>query len=152
MKTCIAMISLLLAAQIAFSQTPGQSAIVQLKKAYTLALAHQPIEATTQLYAGLKAIGNNAYADTVMKQIYDIMTKKESRAYKKTSDKGVFLLKAWQSRDPSPATPENERYVEHIFRLNHARRFYSSPQPRGYDDRGMIWLRYGEPGVKLSLL
>ncbi len=145
MKTCIAMISMLLAAQIGFSQTPGHSAIVQLKKAYTLALAHQPIEATTQLYSGLKAIGNNAYVDTVMKQMYDILTIEEQRAYKITSDKGNFLLKAWQRRDPTPATPENERYVEHIQRLDHARRYYSSPQPRGYDDRGMIWLRYGEP-------
>ncbi|MCK5147624.1 GWxTD domain-containing protein [bacterium] len=145
MKTRFAMISLLLAAQIGFSQTPGQSAIVQLKKAYTLALEQHPIEATTQLYEGLKAIGNNAYVDTVMKQMYDILTIEEQRAYKITSHKGNLLLKAWRHRDPSPATPENERYAEHIQRLDHARRYYSSPQPRGYDDRGMIWIRYGEP-------
>ena len=145
MQTRIAMISLLLVAQIAFSQTPGQSAIVQLKKAYTLALEQHPIEATTQLYEGLKAIGNNAYVDTVMKQMYDILTIEEQRAYKITSHKGNLLLKAWRRRDPSPATPENERYAEHIQRLDHARRYYSSPQPRGYDDRGMIWIRYGEP-------
>ncbi|MCK5147622.1 GWxTD domain-containing protein [bacterium] len=149
MKTYIAIISMLLAAQMGISQIPQQNAIIQLKKAYTLVLAHQPIESTTQLYSGLKAIGNNAYVDTVMKQMYDILTIEEQRAFRKASDKGHLLLKAWRRRDPSPATPENERYVEHIQRLDYARRIYSSPQPRGYDDRGMIWIRYGEPDKKV---
>jgi len=120
-------------------------AVQCLKQATCLALEGQTVPATQALYNGLQGLHNHAYADTVMKEMWDILTLDELKSYEEATDKGHFLLRAWQRRDPSPATDENERYVEHVKRLAYARQWYRSPQPRGYDDRGMIYVRYGEP-------
>lgn len=127
------------------AQTLSVSPVAELKTAASLAIEGKPIEATAYLYSGLNTLGSHAYADTVMKEMWDILTVEELKAYPETGDQGRFLLKAWKKRDLTPATPENERYTEHMKRLAYARRYFSSPQPRGYDDRGMIYVRYGEP-------
>jgi len=124
--------------------TPADPVTVT-KQAYHYALDNRLHEATNALYKGLEKIGNHPYTDSLFKQVWDILTIDEKRAYPKVFDNGKFLLRVWRSRDPTPATVENERYVEHVERLEFARLRYSSPQPRGYDDRGMIYIRYGKP-------
>jgi GWxTD domain-containing protein len=121
------------------------NAVSLIKKARELALVEKTEEATQNLYQGLEGLGNHMYADTVFKEVWDLLSAEESRAYPSAKDKGAFLLQFWQSIDPTPATLANERYVEHQQRLAYARQWYSSPQPRGYDDRGMIYVRYGKP-------
>ena len=51
----------------------------------------------------------------------------------------------WNQRDPTPGTERNERYEEHLRRVAYARTMYSWPNSRGFDDRGEIYVRYGEP-------
>ena len=57
---------------------------------------------------------------------------------------GRALVAWWRRQDPLPATENNERVEEHLFRAAYARRHYGSKDdPRGFDDRGEIYLRFG---------
>jgi GWxTD domain-containing protein len=133
-----------------YALSPEESAAL-LKQAKKLALEENLAEASRTLNEGLQSLGNHPYADMVFKEIWDILNVDDLKAYKKTNDKGRFLYQIWQKLDPTPATIENERYIEHQKRLEYARRWYSSPQPRGYDDRGMIFVRYGQPDNKVEM-
>ena len=56
----------------------------------------------------------------------------------------VFLIRFWNKRDPTPTTNLNERVLEHFRRVWFVRHHFSTGvQP--YDDRGIIYLRYGQP-------
>lgn len=57
---------------------------------------------------------------------------------------GAYLARFWQNADPLPATVLNERLVEHLERSVEARRKYSDENGH-IDDRGRIYIRYGEP-------
>lgn len=58
--------------------------------------------------------------------------------------KGEYVRAFWQRRDPTPATPGNERLVEHYRRVLYAmRQFGKDHQP--WDKRGDVYIRYGEP-------
>lgn len=59
-------------------------------------------------------------------------------------DRPAFIRAFWQKRDPTPATPGNERLVEHYRRVVHAIRHYSA-RGKTWDRRGDIYIRYGEP-------
>ena len=50
----------------------------------------------------------------------------------------------WITRDPTPATPLNERRIEHHRRVHFARTHFADvTEP--WDDRGYVLLRYGHP-------
>lgn len=53
----------------------------------------------------------------------------------------------WIERDPTPTTLANERLVEHWQRIVHARRnfVFNRSSPYRTDDRGIFYVRYGEP-------
>ena len=53
----------------------------------------------------------------------------------------------WIERDPTPATPVNERLIEHWRRVAHARRafVYNHGSPYRTDDRGTFHVKYGAP-------
>ena len=78
-----------------------------------------------------------------------IATPEEQREYEALDrfDRLVFARKFWQKRDPTPATPENERRIEHYRRVIYAIQNYSeSKEP--WDRRGEVYIRYGEPRHK----
>ncbi len=59
---------------------------------------------------------------------------------------GARIVRWWRSQDDLPATPSNERLGEHLARVAHALRAYAAPDdPRGYDDRGEVYVRLGPP-------
>ena len=67
---------------------------------------------------------------------------------------GVALVAWWNGEDPLPLTPANERLAEHLRRVAEAERRFPAPPPAaggvaaggvGYDDRGAVYVRYGEP-------
>lgn len=59
---------------------------------------------------------------------------------------GHVLAAWWRSRDTKPATSKNERVIEHLQRVEHARRHYASDRvPAGFDDRGRVYVRLGSP-------
>lgn len=62
-------------------------------------------------------------------------------------------LKAfWQQLDPTPSSRYNERLIEHWERIAHARKHFDrrSDPPYGTDDRGIEYVRFGEPDRKSS--
>ena len=61
------------------------------------------------------------------------------------ADAGEVLLLWWRSQDPLPASASNERLEEHLRRVEHAETIYSADNASGFDDRGKIYVRYGEP-------
>ncbi len=53
----------------------------------------------------------------------------------------------WIQLDPTPAKPSNERLIEHWQRIAEARQQFTRKNNTAYgtDDRGLIFVRYGEP-------
>lgn len=54
----------------------------------------------------------------------------------------------WKRRDPTPTTDRNERFEEFMRRLAYVRQWFAAPTELGFDDRGIIYLRYGEPSQR----
>ena len=63
--------------------------------------------------------------------------------YSWTSYTSTTLVTWWRSRDSAPATRINEMLQEHLERIAYAKKYYYSDE--GFDDRGMIYIRLGEP-------
>lgn len=55
----------------------------------------------------------------------------------------------WKHHDPTPGTAINERLLEHWERIAYARDNFnrSKQDPYGTDDRGAVYVRYGEPDL-----
>ncbi|MDZ7288616.1 MAG: GWxTD domain-containing protein [candidate division KSB1 bacterium] len=59
---------------------------------------------------------------------------------------GLRLLRFFRREDPYPTTPANEALPIFFQRSAEARKRFGDPfSPRGYDDRGDIYVRYGRP-------
>ena len=56
-----------------------------------------------------------------------------------------FIITFWRQRDPTSGTFANERLFEHYKRLLKARQRYGNHSEKGYDYRGSVYVRYGEP-------
>lgn len=80
-----------------------------------------------------------------------LFSEKDKANWKKTPDRISFLRDFWLSRDPSPKTPENERIQEHWRRIAHAHKYFHTPSAQApYDDRGEIYIKYGEPHYRFQ--
>jgi GWxTD domain-containing protein len=62
--------------------------------------------------------------------------------------RGVWIERFWNQRDPSPTAPENEMEVEHNIRVKLAREAYTSKKWPGWDKRGEVFIRYGPPNYR----
>ena len=61
-------------------------------------------------------------------------------------DAGARAARWWRAQDDLPATPANERLAEHLARVAFALAAFAAPDdPRGYDDRGEVYVRLGPP-------
>jgi GWxTD domain-containing protein len=59
---------------------------------------------------------------------------------------GAVLQRWWRQQDPNPSTPFNERLAVHLRRVSYAVDAYASDRSAaGFDDRGTVYVRYGEP-------
>ncbi len=56
-----------------------------------------------------------------------------------------WITDFWRERDPSPATPLNERFVEHRERLAHVRDHFGRVAPPYFDARGRDYVLFGPP-------
>ena len=67
----------------------------------------------------------------------------------KKDDPQLFIeIKSfWVNKDPTPTTATNERLLEHWQRIAHARKNFRNSKNTVYgtDDRGLIYVKYGEP-------
>jgi len=77
-------------------------------------------------------------------QIKYIATKEEKDLFKRldANGKGEFIIRFWQSKDPTPGTLENEFMVEHFRRLSHAEKSFKGGLNA---DRARIYIQYGAP-------
>lgn len=60
-----------------------------------------------------------------------------------TAAAGSLLVAWWRGQDQLPATPQNERLEEHLQRVAYAEHHYQDDGR--LDDRGLIYIRLGEP-------
>ncbi|MGF1671454.1 MAG: GWxTD domain-containing protein [Balneolaceae bacterium] len=61
------------------------------------------------------------------------------------------IRRFWSLMDLVPTTQSNPRLIEHFVRIQQAKaRFPNPDSPFGFDDRGKIWLRFGEPDKTLE--
>lgn len=77
-------------------------------------------------------------------QIKYIASKEEKELFKQldATGKSEFIIRFWQSKDPTPDTPENEFMTEHFRRLGHAEKAFNG----GLDaDMSRIFIQYGQP-------
>ncbi|RLB12559.1 MAG: hypothetical protein DRG82_16940, partial [Deltaproteobacteria bacterium] len=86
-------------------------------------------------------------------EIRDITTSDQKRQFELTPSgkKGIFLISFWGRKDPTPTTVKNERLIEHYRRMDYVREKFYSPLKPGYDERGRIYIKHGEPDQKVSL-
>lgn len=57
----------------------------------------------------------------------------------------------WEEKDPTPATPGNERLISHWLRIAYAKRNFAENRSSVYatDDRGVVYVVYGEPARRI---
>ncbi len=65
---------------------------------------------------------------------------------------GAQMVRWWRAQDDLPATPANERLAEHLARIAVALDAFAAPDdPRGYDDRGEVYVRLGPPDRAVTI-
>lgn len=65
---------------------------------------------------------------------------------KGTNEDTEAIITWWHRQDPLPATYDNERIEEHLYRVYYAKQHYASRRDSlGVDDRGRIFVRFGRP-------
>jgi GWxTD domain-containing protein len=130
---------------------------------YALVNLKQPVEGAAAYRAGIGAIENAREADLYWHDIRPIASPEAEAEFQRLdmAAKRAYLLTFWQRLADQSFTSVDERVAEHYRRLHHTyenyrldlpeRRHYSStaayvpPWQTGFDDRGAIYLRHGEP-------
>ncbi|HSG27219.1 MAG TPA: GWxTD domain-containing protein, partial [Candidatus Krumholzibacterium sp.] len=62
-----------------------------------------------------------------------------------------WIERYWIEHDPTPASPENERRIEHETRVELARKLFGMKKPPGWDKRGETLIRWGMPSVRTKI-
>lgn len=112
---------------------------------------NKPEEASEAFYAGLNDIRLEKNILRLFMDVRDIATKEEVAWWdtlKRREDKLEFLRVFWKRRDPNPTNIINERLIEHYRRLEYAQAHFTRSRPPYYDDRGMVYIRWGKPDVR----
>lgn len=82
-----------------------------------------------------------------------ILTEAERKEFDKIEsprEKAHWAKIYWKQRDPTPTTERNERLQEYLRRIAHAKEFFTALTLTGFDDRGEVYIKYGEPYQKYS--
>jgi GWxTD domain-containing protein len=85
--------------------------------------------------------------DEAVEELRYIASDSEMNAMRRAPEpeKERLFKEFWQKRDPTPSTEENEQMVEYYRRVDYANQHFSTQQPGWMTDRGMIYIKYGEP-------
>lgn len=81
-------------------------------------------------------------------ELEPVMTDSEAVEFLKLSraERDEWLRKFWKSKDPTPTTERNEFKEEHEKRVEYAKtNFGSGFTMRPWDNRGEVYIKYGEP-------
>jgi GWxTD domain-containing protein len=77
-----------------------------------------------------------------------IISDQERKAFKSLSndeERDAFIEQFWQRRNPDPDSPENSYREEHYRRIAYANEHFAAGKPGWMTDRGMIYIKYGQP-------
>jgi len=83
------------------------------------------------------------------------LTEEQLREFKRMSpgERERFLAEFWRELDPTPGTAVNEVKEEFERRIAYANAHYSETRKGIYTDRGMIYIRYGQPDdIKIQVM
>ncbi|MCK5145988.1 GWxTD domain-containing protein [bacterium] len=111
---------------------------------------NKPERAIEYFYNGIKRLKDPEILEDLYAQIKILLSKNDKKLYKvlPLEEKGRFFWKFWKSKDPTPTTLKNERYEVHYKRVKQALVIYRDIIPPYFDDRGKIYVKYGEPDDK----
>ncbi|MBK36581.1 MAG: hypothetical protein CME26_13770 [Gemmatimonadetes bacterium] len=122
------------------------------------------VQALSTLLTGYQELGEIAKADSIGALYVDrldpdtralfldvtrVASLKENRIYERlpVEERDAFVTAFWQRHDPTPGSPGNAKRVEHYRRVGYALTYYSEfADP--WDQRGEVYIRYGEPAHK----
>ena len=109
-------------------------------------------QSTECYYQAMETLTDKAMLDYLFDEQEILLTKEDKAEFEATSydQKRFVFQRFWKSRDPDPSTIENERLTEHFRRVNFARFNFHFTAPPYYDDRGKIYIKYGEPDVRYN--
>ncbi|HSR67810.1 MAG TPA: GWxTD domain-containing protein [Acidobacteriota bacterium] len=88
------------------------------------------------------------YRKWLEEDVVYIITEEERQVFESLAtleEKDQFIEQFWRSRDPNPQTAENEFKSEHYRRISYVNERYFSGEPGWKTDRGMIYIKFGEP-------
>lgn len=77
-----------------------------------------------------------------------IITDQERKAFLSLSndeERDAFIEQFWQRRNPDPDSPENTYREEHYRRIAYANEHFAAGKPGWMTDRGMIYIKFGQP-------
>lgn len=115
--------------------------------------AYQAMDETAGAQALISEVLGSVDDETraLLEDIRLVASPEEAAEYAATpaDGKGGYVRAFWQRRDPTPATPGNERLIEHYRRVLYAMHQFGENQ-HPWDRRGDVYIRYGEPAHKSS--
>lgn len=121
---------------------------VLLQRSYDAA-REDSLDAAEELFNQAIENMDSASEPVVLAATDMIFTDLEKEDWKNSLNRSDFMREFWLLHDPSPKTPENERVQEHLRRIVYAQKHYNSPgSQNNYDDRGRIYIKYGEPDYR----
>lgn len=109
-------------------------------------------------YKALNAESKNPKSELILREaqkVLPLLSDREREQWENKIEAGApslahDLKMFWKLRDPVVSTPLNERLTEHWARIAHARNEFTKDDNTvfGTDDRGTIYIKYGEPSYK----
>jgi len=91
-------------------------------------------------------------AGEILRDALDIFFVADRIAYSRattSAEKRDFFRRLWRSRDLPTGLSYNGRLAEHYRRLIYAKNYLFTKSGNGYDDRGSIYIKHGEPDKKV---
>ncbi|MFC1555987.1 tetratricopeptide repeat protein [candidate division KSB1 bacterium] len=106
-----------------------------------------PQKATDNYLNGIELINDSEILEDIYIDLHYLFTREQNRAYLNLplDQRGRFIAQFWRDIDPNILSLANERLIEHLERVDHAKAVFEENNFRGYDDRGMIWIKFGKP-------
>ncbi|MFC1731807.1 GWxTD domain-containing protein [candidate division KSB1 bacterium] len=101
-------------------------------------------------FLGLQTLEDPIILHDIYLDLTYLFSKEENEEYISlpVKERGKFIAEYWKNKDPNVMTDENERMIEHLKRIEIVKQLYHESNFRGYDDRGMVYIKYGPPSTK----
>lgn len=141
----------------------GSPAGAHLGLAEVLFVQGEPVEGGRHYWQGLMKLGDRADARPYFEDVELISSDAEREQWETLAVEEIepFFVRFWERRAQQSLVDRDERIAEHYRRLQYAWEHYRIPVPQrrhysgktayrpseqsGFDDRGVIYVRHGEP-------